>query len=259
MHLPAGHWEDCYTRRLLFIFFGFVFFGYHVEACIIREEVQRSNAQELFFIFYNNNGRNKQHTFLENRLSLLLLASPRFLVREIDSLQAFPDREGIQISTTRTVLAQTYTHKGRDPQQPTNKKVEIDPRAAPRRNSPRPLSLSPFSSRRDIQPRGALRVAARIDFLRWYPRALLPLPPQPSPPSLFCVQIDGRNGCGREGEKEDAWLLVAWCCLDYRTYLIPPGFVVLYRSTPLPHARSSRLLCIIASFSRGSSARCEEE
>lgn len=84
-----------------------------------------------------------------------------------------------------------------------------------------------------------------------------PPSPQPAPPSLFCLQIDGRNGCGREGGKEDAWLLAAWRCLDYRTYLIPPGFVVLYQSTPLPHARSSRLLCM-ASFSRGSSARCGE-
>lgn len=61
-------------------------------------------------------------------------------------------------------LSHKHTHtKGGIPNNRQNNKVEIDHRAAPRRTSPRLLSLSPFSSRRDIQPRGALRVVVRID------------------------------------------------------------------------------------------------
>lgn len=202
MHLPAGHWEDCYTRRLLFVYFFLgLFFWISCRSVHYKRGGTTQQCAGTNFYFLQQWPEQTAHVSGKQTFTSSSGFPPVSRSRE-RLAPGFPDREGIQISTTRTVFAQTYTHKGRDPQQPTNKKVEIDPRAASRRTSPRPLSLSPFSSRRDIQPRGALRVPVRIDFLRWYPRALLPLLPQPAPPSLFCVQIDGRNGCGREREKK---------------------------------------------------------
>jgi hypothetical protein len=225
------------------------------KRCIIREEVQRSNAQEQHFFTTTMAGTTAHVSGKQTFISSWL--PPRFLVRENDSLQAFRTAKEYEFLRLGLSFAQTYTHKGRDPQQPTKQKVEIDHRAAPRRNKPRPLSLSQFSRRRNIQPRGALRVVVRIDSCDGIRAPSSPFHRNQRRSLYSACRLTGRNGCGREGEKEDAWLLVAWCCLDYRTYLIPPGSVVLYLPNPLPHAGSSRLLCT-ASFSRGSSARCGE-
>lgn len=117
--------------------------------------------------------------------------SPRFLVRENDSLQAFRTAKEYRFLRPGLSFAQTYTHKGRDPQQPTNKKVEIDPRAAPRRTSPRPLSLSPFSSRLDIQPRGAF-VGGSADRFSAMVSARPPSPPTATGAALSILHADRR-------------------------------------------------------------------
>lgn len=115
--------------------------------------------------FYNKQWPEQQHTFLGNRLSFLLLASPpRFLVREKTTRSRLSGpRRNIEFFDP-DCLSHKHTHtKGGIPNNRQNNKVEIDHRAALQRKSPRPLSLSPFSSRRDIQPRGALWVVVRID------------------------------------------------------------------------------------------------
>lgn len=162
MHQPAGHWEDCYTRRLLFVYFFWVCFWISCRSVHYKSGGTTQQCAGTFFIFYNN-GRNKQHNVSGKQIFISSSGFPPVSRLRKRLAPDFSDYERIETSTTRTVFAQTYTHKGRDPQQSTNKKVEIDHRAAPRRTNPRPLSLSSISSRRDIQPRGALRVVTWID------------------------------------------------------------------------------------------------
>lgn len=167
-----------------------------------------------------------------------------------DSLQAFGAAKEYGFLRTGMSSHTTNTHKGRDPLQPTNKKVEIDHRAAPQRKSPRPLSLSQFSSRRDIQPRGALPAAARLDSCDGI-RTPSSLSHRNQRRSLSSACRQTEQPWMREGEieQEGAWLLAAWCCLDYRTYLIPPGFVVLHPSIPSSSGEelTSALHCIVLS------------
>ena len=203
--------------------------------------------------FYNNNGRNKQHMFLENRLSLLLLASPRFLVRETRSRLSGPrgntnfydpDCLRTNIHTQREGSTTTYNQKGRDrlPRRPVTQ-------------SPRPLSLSPFSSRRDIQPRGALR--------RW--RGSIPAMVSARSPPPFTATGAARSvlhadrraalGTGGRGRKRGRVVAGSLALLGLSDLPYPPGLCGTVPNTPFPRTRSPRLLCM-ASFSRGFLARC---
>jgi len=176
---------DCY----LLYFFWVCFFGYHVEACIIREEVQRSNAQEQFFIFTTTMAGTNNTTFLGNRLSLLLLAPPGFPFAK-RLAPGFRSREGIRISTNRNVFSHNK-HTQREGSPTTDKQKGRD-RPPCRPATQKPTAPVPVPVLQQTGHTAPWRVtgsgAAR--FLRWYPHALLPLPPQPAPLALFCMQTD---------------------------------------------------------------------
>jgi hypothetical protein len=191
--------------------------------------------------FYNNNGRNKQHNVSGKQTFTSSSGSHRFPVRETtSSMLSELQRNTDFYEPERLLTQQTHTKGGT----PNNRQTKGRDRPPPRpaTHSPRLLSLSQFSSRRDIQPRGALPAAARLDSCDGIRVLSSLLPPQPAPLALFCVQIDraavdaGMRGRARGRVVAGSLVLLGLSDLPY-----PPGLCGTAPIYPLFLARGAHV------------------
>ncbi|KFX89781.1 hypothetical protein O988_08502 [Pseudogymnoascus sp. VKM F-3808] len=140
-----------------------------------------------------------------------------------DSLHAFGAAKEYRFYEPERLLTQQTHTKGGTPNNRQTKGRDRPPRRPATQKPTAPVPVPVLQQTGHTAP-WRVTGSGTARFLRWYPRALLPIPPQPAPLALFCMQTDraavdaGGRGRARGRVVAGSLVLLGLSDLPY-----PPG------------------------------------